>query len=50
MSFGQVEVEVGNMNLGRDLSLRRIGSRKDRATEAHRYLRNRPLGEVNMSG
>ena len=43
MSFGQAEVEVGSMGLGRDLILRRIGSRKDRATEARRYLRSRPL-------
>ena len=43
MSFGRAEVEVGSMSLGRDLSLRRIGSRKDRATEARRYLRSRPL-------
>ena len=43
MNFDQGEVGVGNMNLGRDLSLRRIESRKDRATEAHMYLRSRPL-------
>ena len=43
MSFGQAEVEVGSMCLGRDLGLRRIGSRKDLATEARRYSRNRPL-------
>ena len=43
MSFDQAEVGVGNMGLGRDLGLRRIGSRKDRATEARRYLRSRPL-------
>ena len=43
MNFGQPEVEVGSMGLGKDLGLRRIGSRKDRATEARRYLQSRPL-------
>ena len=43
MNFAQAEVEVGSMGLGRDLGLRRIGSRKDRATEARRYLQIRPL-------
>ena len=46
MNFGQAEVEVGSMNLRMDLSLRRIGSRKDRATEARRYLQNHPFWSV----
>ena len=43
MSFGQAGVEVGSMNLGRDLRLRRNESLKDRATEARRYPQSRPL-------
>ena len=43
MNFGQAEVEVGSTSFERELTLRRVGSRKDLATEARSYPQSRPL-------